>query len=256
VCPGCARGCAVNLWHRRPEWRLRSAEQRVHNDEIDRITPLDNPAVNGPWICNKGRDLAKMFGRARADVSMLKGKPVDLQGAIAQARSLIAASRKPVALVSSWGSNEELAAFKAAFGKRMPALVKPDHAAEPGEVVEDQILIRADKNPNTAGARALFGDAAPDIPQDADLVLVWGEGLDFGRIPPAAKIVYLNAWLQPENGHADVFIPVSIQTERNGHYTNFAGVVSAFSKCFAKQAGVADAETLFAALAGAAGGGK
>ncbi|MBL0142440.1 MAG: (2Fe-2S)-binding protein [Betaproteobacteria bacterium] len=256
VCPGCARGCAVNLWHRRPEWKLRSAEQRVHNDEIDRVTPLDNPAVNGPWICNKGRDLARVFGRARAEGAMLKGRAADLQGAIKQARSLIAAAKRPVAIVSSWGSNEELAAFKAALGGRMTAFVKPDHQPEPGEVVEDAILIRADKNPNTAGARALFGDAAPDIPKDADLVLVWGEGFDFGRIPAGAKIVYLNAWLQPENGHADVFLAVSIQTERDGHYTNFAGVTSAFSKCFAKPAGVADAEALFAALAGTAGGGE
>jgi hypothetical protein len=40
-----------------------------------------------------------------------------------------------------------------------------------------------------------------------------------------------------------------VQTERSGHYTNFAGVVSGFDACFAKPAGVADAEALFAALA-------
>jgi NADH-quinone oxidoreductase subunit G len=210
--------------------------------------------VNGPWICNKGRDLAKLLGRARAEVSMLKGRDADLRGAIATARSLIAEAKKPVAVVSSWGSNEELAALKAALGGRFLAFVKADQAAEPGEVVEDDILIRADKNPNTAGARALFGDAAPAIPKDADLVLVWGEGFDFGLIPAGAKIVFLNAWLQPENGHADVFIPVSIQTERDGHYTNFDGVVSAFSKCFDKRAGTADAQYVFAALAGTAGG--
>ena len=256
VCPGCSRGCAVNLWHRRPEWRLRAPDLRAANDSIDRVTPLENPAVNGPWICNKGRDLAKIFGRARAEVAMLKGRPAELQGAIAQARSLIAAARKPVAVVSSWGSNEELAAFKAALGGKFTVLVKADHEPEPDEVVEDAILIRADKNPNTAGARALFGDAPAAIPKDADLVLVWGEGFDFGRIPAEAKIVYLNAWLQPENGHADVFFPTSIQTERDGHYTNFAGVTSAFSKCFARPAGAADAETLFAALAPTAGGGE
>lgn len=254
VCPGCARGCTVNLWHRKREWLLRSPRQRARNEQIDRVTPLENPAVNGPWICNKGRDLAKLFGRARAETAMLKGQPADLPGAIAQARALIDAARKPVALVSSWGSNEELAAFKAALGARFQSFVKADHVAEPGEVIEDAILIRADKNPNTAGAHALFGDAAPAIPKDADLVLVWGEGFDFGAIPPKAKIVYLDAWLQPENGHADVFIPVSIQTERDGHYTNFAGVTSAFSKCFASKPGVADAESLFASLAGAAGG--
>jgi NADH-quinone oxidoreductase subunit G len=256
VCPGCARGCTVNLWHRRPEWRLRAPGMRAQNETIDRVTPLENPAVNGPWICNKGRDIAKILGRARAEVAMLKGRPAELQGAVAQARSLIAAARRPVAVVSSWASNEELAAFKAALGARFTVLVKADQEPEPGEVVEDGILIRADKNPNTAGARALFGDAPLAIPADADLVLVWGEGLDFGLIPAGARIVFLNAWLQPENGHADVFFPTSIQTERDGHYTNFAGVTSGFTKCFPRPAGVADAQELFAALAGQAGGGE
>ena len=56
---------------------------------------------------------------------MLKGKPAALHGAIAAARALIAAAKRPVALVSSWGSNEELAAFKTALGDRV-SRVKPD----------------------------------------------------------------------------------------------------------------------------------
>jgi len=98
----------------------------------------------------------------------------------------------------------------------------------------------------------LFGESSagePAVPADTDLVLVWGEGCNFGRLPAKARIIFLNAYLQPENGHADVFIPVSIQTERAGHYTNFAGVVSGFERCFAKKPTVADAQDLFAALA-------
>ena len=96
---------------------------------------------------------------------------------------------------------------------------------------------------------ALPADARSAFPPDTDLVLVWGEGFSFAQLPPQARIIYLNSWLQPENGHADVFLPISVQTERNGHYTNFQGVVSAFEACFAKKPGVADAEALFAALA-------
>ena len=72
VCPGCARGCTVQIWHRKLEWKLKALDQR-QNENIARVTPLDNPAVNGPWICNKGRDLAQMFERVRADEPMLKG---------------------------------------------------------------------------------------------------------------------------------------------------------------------------------------
>ncbi len=251
VCPGCERGCSVNLWHRKTEWKLKALEQQ-QNARIDRVTPLENTAVNGPWICNKGRDLAQIFERARAGEAMLKGKPSGLQAAIDSARVLIKAAKRPVALVSNWGSNEELAAFQAALGERFSSFVKTDWLAAPGERVEDDLLIKADKNPNSKAALALFpalpADARSAFPADTDLVLVWGEGFSFAQLPPSAKIVYLNSYLQPENGHADVFLPISVQTERGGHYTNFQGTVSAFEPCFAKAAGVVDAETLFAAL--------
>ena len=256
VCPGCSRGWSVQVWHRKQEWHVKALDPK-QNASIARVTPLENPAVNGPWICNKGRDLAQIFERPRADLPLLKGKPVALAAAIEAARKLIDAAKHPVALVSSWGSNEELAAFDKAFGGRVTAFVKADWQPAPGERVEDDVLIKADKNPNTAAARALYAPlpspAAPAFGADTDLVLVWGEGFAFGELPAKAKIIFLNSYLQPENGHADVFVPISIQTERAGHYTNFAGVVSAFEPCFRKLPDVADAEAVFAALAAPGG---
>jgi NADH-quinone oxidoreductase subunit G len=252
VCPGCERGCTVNLWHRKREWKLNQLDQR-QNTEIARVTPLENPAVNGPWICNKARDLAQFFGRPRAERPMLKGAAATLPQAIGAARSLIAEAARPVALVSSWGSNEELEAFRSALGDRFTCFVRRDQQPAPGEVVEDGLLIRADKNPNTASARRLFGEAPVAFPERTDLVLVWGEGFDFAGLPRGARVIFLNSYLAPENGHADVFVPISNQTERAGHYTNCAGVTSAFERCFAKAPGVAHAQELFAELAVAAG---
>jgi hypothetical protein len=162
---------------------------------------------------------------------MRKGEPVDLDLAFELARRLIESAERPIALASTWGSNEELTAFSKALPNRFTVLTKQDWAPQPGERLDDDLLIRADKNPNTAAAKALFpqqDEGIDALPEDTDLVLVWGEGFDFARIPARAKIVFLNAYLQPENGHADVFIPISIQTERRGHYTNFEGTVSAF----------------------------
>lgn len=248
VCPGCARGCTVNLWHRRREWKLKHLDPK-QNTEIARVTPLENPAVNGPWLCNKGRDLPTLFERPRAEQALLKGKPATLDQATAAARRLIGEAGKPVALVSNWGSNEELAAFKRTLGGRFTCVVKSDHQPAPDEVVQDDILIRADKNPNTATARQLFGDAPLAFPDGTDLVLVWGEGFDFAGLPRGARVIHLGSWLAPENGHADVFVPISIQTERNGHYTNFEGHTSGFERLFAAAATVAHAEDFFARLA-------
>ena len=220
------------------------------------MTPRENAEVNGPWICNKGRDLTKIYERPRATQAMQKGKIVDLDTALVAARRLIDGATRPLALVSSWGSNEELEAFRQALGGRFTAWVKSDHVRQAGEPLEDDLLIVADKNPNTAAARALFpqqDDGERALPADIDLVLVWGEGFDFARLPPKARVIFLNSYLQPENGHADVFIPISVATERAGHYTNFQGTVSAFEPCFARPAGVADAATVFAAIAVAEG---
>ena len=108
----------MNLWHRKPEWKLNALDPR-HNTAIERVTPLENPAVNGPWICNKGRDLAKIFERPRAGQAMQNGRPVELAAAIDAARRLIGAAKRRVAVVSSWGSNEELAAFNAIAGRTL-----------------------------------------------------------------------------------------------------------------------------------------
>jgi NADH-quinone oxidoreductase subunit G len=251
VCPGCARGCNIDIWHRKSEWRLKALDAK-QNARIDRVTPHENPAVNGPWICNKARDLARLMERPRACQPMRKGQPVEPQAAIAAARELILNAHRPVALLSSWGSNEELAAFKLALGGRFSCFVKADCQPEPGEVLEDDLLIRADKNPNRAAALALFAalpePASAVFPRDCDLVLVWGEGFSFAMLPPGARVIYLNSWLQPENGHADVFLPLSVMTERGGHYTNFEGAVSAFEACFARPPGAFDAEPLFTTL--------
>jgi NADH-quinone oxidoreductase subunit G len=251
VCPGCARGCAVDLWYRKPEWQLKALDA-AQNTRLARVTPHGVPGPDGPWICNKGRDLAAIFERPRALLPMRKGAPATLDEALATARGLISAARHPVALVSSWASNEELEAFRCAFGDRFTVFVKRDHQPVPGETIEDDFLIRADKNPNVAGARAVFGAASDRdavFAAETDLVLVWGEGCNFAHLPPRAKIVYLNSYLAPENGHADVFLPVSIMTERAGHYTNFEGTVRPFAPGVAKASTVVDAALVFPALA-------
>ena len=251
VCPGCERGCSVDIWHRKPEWRLHKVDP-ARNARIERVTPRANPAVNGAWICNKGRDLADVFGRERAAQAMLRGETVSLPHALLRARALIGAARRPVALVSSWASNEELDAFARLFGERFACFVRTDVRPAPGEPIEDELLIKPDKNPNRAGALARFpalpDDARSAIAPGADLVLAWGDGIDLAVLPPAVRLIVLGAWPQPANERADVFLPISVQTERAGHYTNFAGVVSAFEACFDKPPGVTDAAELFEAI--------
>jgi NADH-quinone oxidoreductase subunit G len=247
VCPGCERGCSVDLWHRKAEWAFLNLDPR-RNTSIERVTPRENARVNGAWCCNKARDLADLLERPRSSDPMLKGRPVALGEAVAAARRLIDDARRPVALISSWGSNEELAAAREALGARFACHVKADMQPVAGERLQDDVLIRPDKNPNGNRARQLFGTAPPAL-EGADLVLIWGEGFDFAAVPRGARSILLNAFLAPENGHADVFFPLTLQTERAGHYTNFEGVVSGFEPMRTPAPGAIDAEALFAMIA-------
>jgi NADH-quinone oxidoreductase subunit G len=256
VCPGCERGCSIDVWHRRHEWKLHALDPQL-NTRIDRVTPHENPEVNGLWVCNKARDLAHLFERPRAERAMQRGAPVELSVAIAAAKQLLAGAKQPVAIVSSWGSNEELAAFHAAFGATMPAFVKADHVPQPGEVLEDHLLIKPDKNPNRAGALAWYpalpAQVSDALPAGTDVVLVWGEGFDSALVPSGAKVIRLDSYAHEQLAAAEVFIPISIQTERSGHYTNFAGVVTPFEACFPVKPGIVHADALFAELATGSG---
>ena len=251
VCPGCERGCSINIWHRKDSWKLNALDPRL-NTSIDRVTPLENPAVNGPWTCNKARDLKQILERPRAIQPMSNGAEVTLAAATKEAADLIASAKHAVALVSSWGSNEELTSYHATISSAFTNYVKADWVPMPGERVEDDILIKADKNPNRFAARALFdampADDATTFPANTDLVLVWGEGADLTNVPKSAKIIVLNSYANLLNHSASVFIPISVQTERDGRYTNFEGTVTPFKRCFPKHTHVADAAALFESL--------
>lgn len=251
VCPGCERGCSINVWTRKQEWKLHSLDSSL-NTRIDRVTPLENPAVNGPWVCNKARDLAKIFERPRLEQPMVHSAAATVDEAVAAAAKFIAGARKPVALVSNWGSNEELSAFHTMLGPTFTSYVKHDHVPQPGERLEDDVLIKADKNPNTFAAKAIFPmlptNASDVITADTDLVLVWGEGAPLDAIPASARVIMLASYDMPGVSRADVLIPISIQTERDGHYTNFQGTVTGFQQCVPKKPTVSHAQALFEAL--------
>jgi len=256
VCPGCARGCTVDLWHRKADWKLTALDPAL-NQRLERVTPRETPEVNGPWVCNKARDLAGIFERPRATQATVAGHPVPVTEAVAIAAERLAGARAAVVLVSSWGSNEELAAFHAAFAGRLGATVrawvKADHQPLPGEVVADALLIVADKNPNRRGALAYVPAWDGTVPPQADVVLVWGEGVPASALPAGAFVIRLGSYADAANAAdhaaADLVLPVSIQTERDGHYTNVDGVVSGFRGYRAPPPGVLHAEALFGAWA-------
>jgi len=247
VCTGCARGCSIKVW-RRSKLRQAHAPGLDRGDVAYRVTVFENPDVNGPWLCNKGFDQHKWMARPRLPAARVDGAPATTAEALARARALLAAARRPAVLVSSHASNEELDALQAALGSRVAAYLHTDWQPVAGEVVEDDLLIRADKNPNRAGVVARFGEHAFDSAAGHDLVLAWGEvngPLPFAGVP----WIHLTPFGTPETPPAAVVVPVSTTWERAGSFTNAQGRRTEFLPVFAKAAHVAHAAEVFRSLA-------
>jgi NADH-quinone oxidoreductase subunit G len=247
VCTSCARGCSINVWKRAHHWRV-SALGQEKNRMVYRVTPLDNPEINGPWICNKGFDLPKTMSRPRALRPLIRGAAATIDDVIEETRRLLFRANNPAALVSVHASNEELAAFKDALSDKLTVYTRQDNSPETGDVIEDSILIRADKNPNSAGVQALFGQKAFNPAANHDLILVWGQGVELSTLGNAT-IIQLCSFEEPREKTADIVIPISTFFERKGSFTNFEGKRNCFKKVFEKPELVQHAGDLFGRLA-------
>jgi NADH-quinone oxidoreductase subunit G len=180
---------------------------------------------------------------------MLGDAPVSIEQALAQARDLIARARSPAALVSSHASNEELDVFKATLGARFRVYAREDDVPQPGEVIEDDLLIKSDKNPNSHGVRERFGwrTLTAAEAQAHDLFLVWGEWGEFDGFG-GARVIHLAPFARERDRHVDVLIPLSTTFERSGTFCNFEGKRNRFEKVLDKPPLVQHAAEVFEQL--------
>ena len=133
---------------------------------------------------------------------------------------------------------------------RLKIYTREDCKPAPDEVVEDDLLIKADKNPNSYGVQKRFG-AAPLAASEAhahDLFLVWGEAESYANLGKA-RLIHLSPYAQRCERDADVVIPVSTTFERSGSFCNFEGKLNRFEKVFDKPAQVEHAAAVFERLA-------
>jgi NADH-quinone oxidoreductase subunit G len=247
TCTGCARGCSINAW-RRQKLREPKAPGIANPHAAWRITAFDNPEVNGPWLCNKGFDQHLLMARERHLQAHVAGRVAPLDTAVAAARTLLAGARRPAVLLSAHASNEELDAWRAAFGDRLAAYARQDVMPAPGEVVEDALLIRADKNPNSRGVHDRFGATPFDAAAGHDVVVVWGEFSGHATLG-GAKVIHLTTFGAALPASVDVALPVSITFERTGTFTNFEGKTVVFDAVLDPPVGVLHAAEVFRRLA-------
>jgi NADH-quinone oxidoreductase subunit G len=233
ICPGCARGCNMKMW--------------VRNNEILRLTPRWNPDVNDYWMCDWGRLNTFKFvnadNRIKAPMVRKEGvlTEVGWEEAIAHVASELKSYKKHeiAAIGSPFATNED----NYAFAKLMHHLgvKKIDLQRHVVEDDQDDILIRADKTPNSTGARAVGivpGDPAFSMAtlakeiREGTVRALYVMDSNVAAIQEIAEVLsrleFLVVHASNENETtkmADVVLSSSTYAEKNGTFTNFQGRV-------------------------------
>ncbi len=231
VCTSCAMGCNTLIGSR---------EGVIH-----RLTPRDNPAVNQSWMCDFGRLNYKWIGgenRLR-EVSSQKAEVGGWTAALkAIANRLRAASQGSVGLIASARlANEELYLLSL-LAQHLGAVT--DSVPHAGD--HDEFLVKADKNPNSSGAR-LLGLAADPLGSRLTAIadgiragaiqtlLVFGEdvtacGIGAELLARLETLVASDVLPSATTAAAHFVLPGCAAAEKRGSFINLNGQVQRFLK--------------------------
>ncbi|MDD8014839.1 MAG: 2Fe-2S iron-sulfur cluster-binding protein [Acidobacteriota bacterium] len=244
ICPHCGRGCAVRLdihpgFPRVPDTR------KVH-----RIRPRENPAVNGYWICVRGRYQYAYLGEGRATRILLANSGRETVWSwekaliilVEKIKGLKAAgklSRLSVILTTAM-SNEELFLARRIFKEGLkPGSV---YFVDPEDGEADGFLMTAERTANRRGARELGFDLEPPdldrLSRASDILLIFSpflaeryavSGLQRSFQGIAAKYLFTTR-RSAVDALVDIILPVCFVPEKSGSLTNCDGVTQRFSR--------------------------
>jgi NADH-quinone oxidoreductase subunit G len=253
VCPGCARGCNIKVWHR--------------DRKISRITPRDNEEVNGSWICDEGRlihenpvsgeRLQEPFASSPSSPAL----PVSWSQALDAAADLLRQAGDAAAGLFHAGTTLEEAYLALRILGRdtgSTSVAVPLHK----EGSDDDLLIRADRTPNRRGLTELLHGLEPGLVTTEALLeqaargelstlLVLGEDLastaDIALLDNALaaglKLIVLAGHESPTVTRGAVVLPSAVYPEVDGTVVSFRGrvqrVTAAYPPPFQCRPGIA-----------------
>ena len=238
VCPGCATGC--------------NTEVHFSKGRIYRLIPRENLAVNKYWMCDEGRFTYHDVPRGRHATATLRGEPAAVDKALAAASDRLAAVLQSAGpgvvgvVLNAQATNEDnyaLAKLATALGVERFYLT----GRTPRPERQDDILMHADVNPNTTGARAVVEALAPGKAKGsaqlgADIlsgslkaVIAIDDKLElddetraaFGRLD---LLVTLTSYTTELTELSHVALPIPLWAEVDGTFTNVKGMVQRVRK--------------------------
>lgn len=231
ICPGCARGCNIDIW--------------VRNNEILRLTPRLNENVNDYWMCDHGRINCFKFVNAQDRINgpfvkkeenlVSVGWDEALNYAISSIKQI-----KPnelVVIASPFATIEDNYLLLK-FTKQVlntSNIYYLEHI-KPGD--QDDILIREDKTPNSTGLKLLgIKNITPDllleqlVRRKIKNLFIMEEDLasiseEFEKALRNLELLIVLATNQNKTTQiADVVFPAATYAEKNGVFVNFQGFV-------------------------------
>jgi NADH-quinone oxidoreductase subunit G len=246
ICPGCSRGCNVTIHVNR---------QRPHHAEglrVVRLKPRFNAEVNRWWMCDEGRYGYKFIDHPsrlihpemRKEGGLAEVSWNEALGLVSQKLNHALRSERGVVLVlvAAQLTNEDLFIVRKFFGEELGIPQIDFRVPDKNPKSEDAFLIRADKNPNTEGARAILArEGGFDFPGflnsaseqslsllyliGQDLVTKMGETEARRLLARADFVVYQGSNANPTSRLADLLLPAATYAETEGTFTNFQGRV-------------------------------
>ena len=233
ICTSCATGCNIIIGSR--------------EDKVHRYEPRENDAVNSCWMCDYGRLNYKWINRpdrlAEVGGSKLKGQSRERAWPVAIheiSEILRGANDGSVAIIASARqTNEELFLLKKLVA-RFNALT--DSVPRFGE--GDKLLLSADRNPNSAGARligiapARMGSNLPKIAADIaagniKTLIVFGEdvtrhGIGENLLGKLSALIVSDILPNKTTELAHYLLPGCAHAEKRGSFVNGRGRVQRF----------------------------
>ena len=229
VCPECSRGCRIRV--------------DVSENAARRLKPQHNPKVNDWWMCDEGRRSLALWSAARveAPAAMVDGRrrPVRTDAAVDAAVEALSEAQGQIAVVATpWLTNEDALVLAELVAGPLRGAAVYLGGAPAGE--GDEILRQPDKNPNTRGVTAIFealGVAWAPLGElqagSNKVALVFGDRHP-AELPAALagfeQRVVCASLASPLAEAATVLLPARIPIEKDGSFTNFAGVVQRISR--------------------------
>jgi NADH-quinone oxidoreductase subunit G len=248
VCPGCARGCNIEV---------HTNTRRLHQSKgrrVARLKPRFNAEVNRWWMCDEGRygfhDLDApsrlLVPQRRTTEGLAPVTWPDMVRTLAELLRAAGPGRVGV-LLSPRMPNEDLWLARRLFVEARGAGSVDFRVPPRASGYQDDFLLRADKNPNTRGAELIglgggseeHGGHVLAAAEAGRLSVLWvfGHDLFAARWPEVEVraaldrvecIVFQGPNANATSERARLLLPSATYPEREGTFTNFEGRVQRF----------------------------